>query len=110
MDSKITEEYGRGYRHGYTAGYQAGVEAALGGYQKANVAEDISLLPIQAMEITNRAKNCLRNAGYKSIGDIIALEDRKVKTMKNMGKVIGKEIAIWLDNHGMLYTVWNQFI
>ena len=104
------EEYCRGYKQGYTAGYQAGIEAVMQGCQTANIGNDISLLPIEAMELSSRAKNCLRKADCKTVGDVSELGAQDVNTMRNLGKVTGKEIATWLDTHGMPYTVWNQFI
>ena len=110
MDIKLAEEYNRGYKQGYTAGYQAGVEATMQGRQVVNVAEEIATLPVELMEVSTRAKNCLRKAGCNNIGNVIALEMNAVIRMRNLGKTTGKEIATWLDAHGMPYTVWNQFI
>lgn len=110
MDIKLSEEYNRGYKQGYLAGYQAGVGAAIQGRQDSNVAEDVALLPVELMEVSTRAKNCLRKAGCNNIGNVINLEMNAVIRIKNLGKATGKEIATWLDAHGMPYTVWNQFI
>ena len=70
MDKNLTEIYSKGYKHGYFAGYQAAIEDAMQG-RHPHTDRDIYFLPIEATELSSRAKNCLHKAGCKTVGNIL---------------------------------------
>ena len=47
--------------NGYIAGYWDGVKDSMSGKASGSQTEGIRKLPIQAMAISTRAKNCLKN-------------------------------------------------
>ena len=98
------------YYKAYIQGYRDGVNDAHNGKDLENIDSDLAKLPVEAMEITTRACNCLTRAGYKSVSDILELDDFALITMRNLGPKTGSEIAHWLDNNGFRCTVWSKYL
>lgn len=98
------------YCEGYIAGYLDGVRDGRNG-KEADFAEgDMAALPVRAMDVSARARNCLSAAGCGQVADILALDARTVATMRNLGVKTAAEIAHWLDGHGIRSSVWARYL
>lgn len=110
MQAKQKAAYNKGYSLGYQTGYADGRNDAIHGVDPAYVSDDILKLPIQDMDLSSRAFNCLVRAGYKYIGDVAALRDTQIRVMRNLGKVSANEIAQALRSYGILHTDWDLYL
>lgn len=98
------------YQKGYVAGYRDGIKAASQGKSEENIAGNMPDLPIEAMQVSARARNCLIRAGCIYASDISKLSEEKIATMRNLGPKSAAEIAQWLDNHGINYSAWCKYL
>ena len=98
------------YRMGYVDGYLDGLRDAARNRKNKLNREEIESYPIEAMNLSTRAHGCLSNAGCVCVGDVLALSDKTIATMRNMGKKTAAEIACWLHAHGICSGAWWQFL
>ena len=98
------------YRKGYIAGYRDGLKAAERGQTPQMEGNSIAKLPIQAMAVSTRAKNCLLHAGCWYVLDVIALDEHRISTMRNLGKRSASEVGRWLEGNGVCHSAWSRFI
>ena len=98
------------YRKGYVAGYRDGLRAAAQGKSEVNITESFEDLPIETMQISARARNCLVRAGCSYTSDVAKLSDQKIATMRNLGPKSAGEIAQWLDERGIHYSAWCKYL
>ena len=98
------------YYRGYIAGYRDGIKDGSCGKSASTVESDIVNLPIQAMALSTRAKNCLSQAGCKYIEDVASLNARTIAQIRNLGAKTASEIAHWLDSHGICYSAWSEYL
>jgi DNA-directed RNA polymerase alpha subunit len=97
------------YRKGYIAGYRDGLRAAKEG-RIPQVNGSVAEVPIQAMDISTRAKNCLLMAGCLHVADVIALDEKRIATMRNLGVKTLAEICHWLEKNGVHDSAWSRII
>ena len=98
------------YQKGYLAGYRDGLKAAAQGKVRINFTEDMPDLPIDAIPLSARAKNCLRNSGCSYASDIAELSEHRIATMRNLGPKSAAEIAQWPDQQGIHYSAWCKYL
>lgn len=103
-------EYNRGYSIGYQTGYQDGAADAASGKSKPVAPDEILNLPIEQLDLSTRAYNCMVAAQCKRIGDVARLSEEQIATMKSMGKVSANEIAQSLKAQGVQHTAWNKYL
>lgn len=105
----VKVEYERGYQKGYDAGYKQGIEDAPQGIAKAGISVTLSSLPIEALDLSTRAFNALKVAGFNVIGDITSLTQREVVHIRNLGPKQRHEVAAGLQHYGITDTDWALF-
>lgn len=98
------------YRKGYVAGYRDGLKAASQGKQAEQTVGNLPDLPIDAIPISARARNCLIRAGCSYTSDVAKMEEYKIATMRNLGFKSAAEIARWLDEQGIHYSAWCKYL
>ena len=98
------------YRKGYVAGYRDGIKAAAQGKNKENYVANMPDLPIEMMQVSARARNCLTGAGCRYISEVAKLSEQKIATMRNLGTKTASEIARWLDEQGISYSAWCRYL
>lgn len=102
-------EYERGYQKGFDDGYKQGVEDAPHGVSKIGVSVTVASLPIEALDLSTRAFNALKAAGFNDIGDITTLTRREMIHIKNLGPKQRHEVAAGLHHYGITDTDWDLF-
>lgn len=95
------------YRHGFRAGFAEGRKLA---HTAPEQQEDILDQPIDCLDISNRARTCLRRAGYRQLRDVIAIEARSILHIRNLGIKCAQEIAKALQNQGIHDSPWDDFL
>ena len=98
------------YKKGYIQGYWDGIKDATSGKTTDWQRLDIVELTIQAMGISTRACNCLKNTGYTHVKDLLTLNSYDIGRMRNIGRVTASEIARWLTEQGILCTAWSEYV
>ena len=98
------------YYKGFVAGYREGIKAAASG--KIPNPEEFTVLdlPVKAVGFSTRACNGLEKAGCTYIGDVVNLSEHTITTMRKVGVTTAKEIAHWLDDHGICYSAWSMYL
>ena len=102
-------EYERGYKRGYDEGYEQGMKDAPNGVIRAGMSVTLASLPIEVLDLSIRAFNALKRAGYNSIGDIVPLTHREMIHIKNLGPKQRSEVAAGLHHYGLTHTDWDLF-
>ena len=110
MDKPRDGVYCKGYRNGYLDGYKDGITAAQKGECRELEDNELLRLPIEAMEITTRARNCLVRMNCRKISDLLELGEETLLRAKNFGNVTAAEIARWLEHNGYPHTAWSRFL
>ena len=102
--------YSKGYKQGYADGYQAGIEDMRKGRCVETFENEVTSLPVDAMGISARARNCLRKAGCIYISDVLALDRARIARLRNMGSKSAQEIAQWLKSQDMPYNSLDVYL
>ena len=98
------------YHKAYLAGYLDGLRDAERGKTIASVSTDLLEFPLNAMEISTRAGNCLSASGCTCVADIVALDADTIKIMRNLGRKTASEIAEWLETHRIHTSAWSLYL
>lgn len=107
---RAAAEYDRGYNIGYGEGYEKGVDDAPKGITKAGFTINIKQIPIENLDVSVRAFNCLRRVGYEKVGDLVELTSEQIVQIKNLGVKPASEIAQKLYNLGVVHTAWDVYL
>lgn len=102
-------EYERGYKKGYDEGYEQGMKDAPNGVVRAGMSVTLSSLPIEVLDLSVRAFNALKVAGFNTVGDITPLTRREMIHIKNLGPKQRHEVAAGLHHYGITDTDWDLF-
>lgn len=98
------------YCKAYIMGYRDGVRDAQSGKNLANIDSDLLKLPVEAMEITTRARNCLLWTKCYTVGDVLHLDADDIRKIRNMGPKTATQIAHWLTAHGFYCSAWTEYL
>jgi DNA-directed RNA polymerase alpha subunit len=61
--------------------------------------------PIAKLNLSTRAKNCLRRGGIETIEELLKLERHRFLNMRNMGEKTASEIAQSIIRFGFNYDI-----
>jgi len=98
------------YYKGYIAGYLDGLFGAANGKTATIEENGLTELPIEAMQISQRAYHCLLRANCVYVADVAALSADAIGTLRGLGAKTAREIAHWLDACGIRYTHWAAYL
>lgn len=93
------EEQAQGQEGGYVEGGEG--EGALGGMPVDAKLREILNQPIEMIELSSRASNCLKVARIKTIGELVSKRDEELLAVKNFGKKSLDEIKDRLKDMGL---------
>lgn len=102
--------YNQGHQVGYSEGYQKGIEDAPKGITKTGFSVNVLTLPIECLELSKRAYNALKRAGYNVLGDITELDFHTMIRIRNLGVDQRHEIAVGLNKYGLFPTEWDTWL
>lgn len=100
------------FQKGYDIGYKNGYDKAMADIKSQEMKEIKNLMEMSVIEldICVRAKNFLFRNGYRTVGDIVALEVKEIKAIKAMGSKSYQSVAMALNDLGITETAWNLFL
>lgn len=103
-------EYNRGYSVGYGEGYKDGKTDEAAGVTKAYAADEVMNQPIESLNLSTRAHNCLRRINCKRVGDVVRLTDERISTMCQLGKMSANEIAQAIKALNIQQSAWDRYL
>lgn len=103
-------EYSKGYTAGYDEGYKDGNADGAKGITKAYASYEVLSRPIESLNLSVRAQNCLRMANCKRLGDVVHLTDETISTMRQLGKISANEIAQAIKALNIQHSVWDKYL
>lgn len=107
---RATTEYNKGYSKGYRDGYRHGRTDAENNVAFSYGPEDLLSQPIQYLNLSTRAQQCMFGFGCKTVGDIVRLTEEQIMRTRNLGKKSADEIARKLNAAGAKGSPWDQFL
>lgn len=100
----------KGYDRGYLDGYYQGVKDANAGESKPGVSVRIVDLPIEALCLTVGTAQCLRDAGFDRIAELLILDEKEVKRIPKLVTKRRLEIAEGLKRFQICNEVWGGYL
>ncbi len=100
----------QGFQEGYKAGYKDGLEDGRTGKTPPDADLEVLNLPLECLELSVRAHNCLIAARCERIGDVARLPEETISRMRNLGKKSAKEVACALAGKGIWNTDWDKYV
>ncbi len=95
------------FLRGYRVGYQDGMAAG----QAGKIPQpEILDLPVEALGLSVRPRNCLRAYGCERIADVVRLPKTVICRMRGLGKKSADEIARSLHKQGIFSVPWDDFL
>ena len=110
MKRVATSEYNRGYSVGYSEGYSDGKVDGAAGITKPYASDEVLNRPVESLNLSTRARSCLRLAQCKRIGDVVRLTDETISTMRQLGKVSANEIALAIKALHIEHSAWDRYL
>ena len=110
LKRRCTQEYQKGYNLGFSDGYK---KAESDQNKKDNIScctEDIKDLPLEALNLSKRSLSCMIRVGYKTVGDILKIDESDIYRIRNFGRISADEVARKLKEIGIENTSWDKFI
>lgn len=97
------------YKYGLNGYKQKLIEFEISEENKT-MEEKVMNKSIQDIDLSIRTLNNLIRANYEKIGDIAVLSECDILKIKNMGRKQLAEVAMKLDNLGIIDNSWNKFL
>lgn len=110
MDEYMRLMKARAYNRGYMAGYQQGIKDSRSGKVGSETEPELLDLPIRFLNLSARPFNSLDRAGHRTIRDIISLDQREIRIIRNLGTKGLHEIAQALWDRGIQESEWNEWL
>lgn len=107
MDQSIHLIKQQAYHKGFLDGYKRGIEDSKA---DQHVAAGMLDQPIQFLNLSTRPFNSLDRAGYRTIRDIVSLNQAEIWKIRNLGTKGLREIAGALWRHGIRDSEWNAWL
>lgn len=108
--SRATAEYNRGFSKGYAEGYRHGRIDQENNVDYSYGPEDLLAQPIEYLNLSTRAQQCLFYRHCETVGDAVRLSEETIRTTRNLGKKSADEIARKLRAAGAQGSDWDQFL
>jgi len=62
-------------------------------------------LPIEALDLSERPRNCLRRAQVKTVGELVQMTEDDLLNITNFGQKSLEEVTVKLDELGLSLTM-----
>lgn len=103
-------EYNKGYSKGYADGYDHGKSDGLRNVDFSYGPEDLLAQPLEYLNLSTRAYQCVHFKGCKTIGDLVRLSEEEIWRTRNLGKKTAAEIAQKLRDTGVKRSAWDVYL
>ena len=107
MDEHIRLLKQQTYQEGYIVGYQRGIADSRDGVQTI---PDLLDRPLQFLGLSVRPYNSLDRAGYRTVREVVSMNQLEILKTRNLGAKGLHEIAQALWNLGIRDSQWNEWL
>ncbi len=70
---------------------------------RATIPDDIYNMPVEQMDLSVRALNCLRRSGINTVGELISRDEKELLALRNFGQKSRLEVAERLTSLGLSF-------
>ena len=70
---------------------------------RATIPDDIYNMPVEQMDLSVRALNCLRRSGINTVGELISRDEKELLALRNFGQKSRLEVAERLNSLGLSF-------
>ncbi len=102
--------YQNGYKKGYDEGYREGLDDAPRGIAKEGFSVNIYSLPVESLWLSAKTCECLVEAGYPTIRDLVLLNEKEIIHMDGLTVKRRLEVARGLERYGIEGTAWEWYL
>jgi DNA-directed RNA polymerase subunit alpha len=74
---------------------------------RAFIPEDIYNMPVEQLDLSVRAMNCLRRSGINTVGELISLDEKELLALRNFGQKSRQEVEEKLIDLGIVSPKMN---
>lgn len=104
------ENYNRGYVDGLEEANSKARQEAFEKKMQAGATIRLLDLPLENLNLSVRSFNALHRIECKSLGDIVALDNKEIRRIKGIGKACSVEIAKMIESYGITTSWWSIFL
>ena len=71
---------------------------------RAAIPETLFNMPVEKLDISVRAMNCLRRSGINTVGELASLDEKEISALRNFGQKSRQEVAEKLQTLGVSFA------
>jgi len=71
---------------------------------RASIPDSLFNMPVEKLDISVRAMNCLRRSGINTVGELVSLDEKEISALRNFGQKSRQEVEEKLQTLGLSLT------
>jgi DNA-directed RNA polymerase subunit alpha len=71
---------------------------------RAAIPDDLFNMPVEKLDLSVRAMNCLRRSGINTVGELVSLGEKELLSLRNFGQKSRQEVEEKLQTLGLTFT------
>jgi DNA-directed RNA polymerase subunit alpha len=71
---------------------------------RAAIPDDVFNMPVEKLDLSVRAMNCLRRSGINTVGELVSLGDKELLSLRNFGQKSRQEVEEKLQSMGLNFA------
>ncbi len=71
---------------------------------RAAIPDDLFNMPVEKLDLSVRAMNCLRRSGINTVGELVSLGEKELLSLRNFGQKSRQEVEEKLQTLGLSFT------
>jgi DNA-directed RNA polymerase subunit alpha len=70
---------------------------------RASIPDDLFNMPVEKLDLSVRAMNCLRRSGINTVGELVSLSEKELLSLRNFGQKSRQEVEEKLVSLGLTF-------
>jgi DNA-directed RNA polymerase subunit alpha len=75
---------------------------------RASIPDDLYNMPVEKLDLSVRAMNCLRRSGINTVGELVSLGEKELLSLRNFGQKSRQEVEEKLAGLGLSFPSLSQ--
>jgi DNA-directed RNA polymerase subunit alpha len=75
---------------------------------RASIPEDLYNMPVEKLDLSVRAMNCLRRSGINTVGELVSLGEKELLSLRNFGQKSRQEVEEKLTGLGLSFPKMTE--
>jgi DNA-directed RNA polymerase subunit alpha len=71
---------------------------------RASISDGLFNMPVEKLDLSVRAMNCLRRSGISTVGELVSLGEKEILSLRNFGQKSRQEVEEKLQSLGLAFT------